>query len=233
MTDDRLDERWIKAAHDYHEPPPTPRGRLWARIDAARGRRIVVRRSPFWQRRTFLWPAAAAVALILGFLIGRGSLGPESGPLQVPPQTERPAGSASKVIAGRSTLSAERCTDAEIYRYAATPTLSQAEMLLTQFRAGEPSPGNGDGFPHRAFNLLAETRLLLDSPAATDRQFRRLLIDLELVLAQIVQHGSSGQEAAVDKEWIAEGLRQRSLLPRLRASLPAGTTVAHLSGGSK
>ena len=71
-----------------------------------------------------------------------------------------------------------------------------------------------------AADLLAETRLLLDSPARQDEELLRLLEDLELVLVQIVRQ--SDQAAGGGSRWIDNSLQQRSILGRLRQRIPAG-----------
>ena len=65
-----------------------------------------------------------------------------------------------------------------------------------------------------AGGLLAQTRLLLDSPAADDADARRLLRELELVLAEIVALPDSG--SAGDAARIADGLYDRATVQRLR-----------------
>ena len=69
-----------------------------------------------------------------------------------------------------------------------------------------------------ARQLLAGNRLLLDSPAARDAPTRRLLEDLELVLAQIAQlsPGSPGE----DLKLIREGIERGDVIPRLRSAVP-------------
>jgi hypothetical protein len=236
VSEDRLDEQILESAQDYNRPPPTPRDRMWARIDAARTGQRPTTRPPFWQSRRFLWPMAAAAALILGFLFGRITQGPESMPSpsghgpQAPIATDREL--AAHITSGPA-VSERTSAEPAVFRRAASPVLNQAEMLLTQFRAGDEPPDNGESFAARAVNLLAETRLLLDSPAAQDRHFHRLLDDLELVLAQIVRYQAAQESETEAREWIAQGLAQRSLLPRLRAQIPAGTTVAYHTGGTR
>jgi len=63
--------------------------------------------------------------------------------------------------------------------------------------------------------LLTDTRLLLDSPAGDDPKLRRLLSDLELVLAQIVQLRTGDPN---EVEIIDEGLESSQLLFRLKAA---------------
>ena len=63
----------------------------------------------------------------------------------------------------------------------------QSEAFLTLFRTSLMRPGNHRLASATARQLLAGNRLLLDSPAARDEATRRLLQDLELVLAEIAQ----------------------------------------------
>jgi hypothetical protein len=112
------------------------------------------------------------------------------------------------------------------YQMAAVQHLSEAEALLTSFRA--LSVVNQQGADHQmdaqlgvwARQLLSNTRLLLDSPIANDPQRRPLLEDLELVLVQIVQlsPGSTPQ----DRELIEKTLQQDHVMTRLRTAIPAG-----------
>jgi hypothetical protein len=110
--------------------------------------------------------------------------------------------------------------------FAAAPFLGQAEVLLSQYRTGEIAGSNGDSFTARATRLLAQTRLLLDSPAAEDAQLKKLLSDLELVLARLVRFADGADED--EKEWIDQNLQQRSLLPRLRDRIPVGAALTTL-----
>jgi hypothetical protein len=82
--------------------------------------------------------------------------------------------------------------------------------------------------------LLGDTRLLLDSPAASDPRRRRLLEDLELVLAEVARLatppsdsaslGTAGTaQARTERQLIDGTLRRAQLLPRLRTLVPAGT----------
>ena len=64
--------------------------------------------------------------------------------------------------------------------------------------------------------LLTSTRLLIDSPAASDPRFKDLLEDLELVLAQIamLQSGRTRQEI----DLITDALEERDVVPRIRSA---------------
>ena len=80
--------------------------------------------------------------------------------------------------------------------------------------------GHRDAVSSRdASRLLSTNRLLLDSPAAADPEMRRLLEDLELVLAQIAQ--ASAEQGTDPTEFILHALEENSVLLRLRAAMPA------------
>ena len=70
-----------------------------------------------------------------------------------------------------------------------------------------------------AKGLLSNTRLLLDSPAGDDPRRAKLLQDLELVLAQIVQ--LSPNAAATDRELIQGSIQNAHVMTRLRSAIPA------------
>jgi hypothetical protein len=107
------------------------------------------------------------------------------------------------------------------YQLATMQHLSEAEALLTSFRARSPVDQQMDAqLGSWARQLLSNTRLLLDSPVANDPQRRPLLEDLELVLVQIVQlsPGSTPQ----DRELIEKTLQHEHVMTRLRTAIPAG-----------
>lgn len=107
------------------------------------------------------------------------------------------------------------------YQLTALRHLSEAEALLTSFRTHSNSDQQMDAqLGTWARQLLSNTRLLLDSPVASDPQRRPLLEDLELVLVQIVQlsPGSTVQ----DRDLIEKTLQQDHVMTRLRTAIPAG-----------
>lgn len=208
--EDKLDEQLRALAQDYHRPPATPRDAMWAAIAAARARRdarVVVIRP--WLR----WGMGIAAVLVLGIGIGRFTAphdptGPTASALAAAP----PAGAGSDVA----------------NQIAAVQYLSRTEALLTGFRTDRRSGAVDPHFTQSARDLLATTRLMLDSPALRDPRLRALLEDLELVLAQISQLPSDKSTDA--RDLINQGLEQRSVLPRLRTAIPAGPTVARMQG---
>jgi hypothetical protein len=106
------------------------------------------------------------------------------------------------------------------YQVATIQHLADAEALLTSFRIESRSQKMDASLSTWARDLLSSTRLLLDSPAADDPRRVRLLQDLELVLAQIVQLSPDG--AARERELIEGAIRDGHVMTRLRTAIPAG-----------
>ena len=202
LDDDRdpLDDRIRELARERHVPPPTPREEMWQAISARRAGRVVRVPSPRWVP----WAAAAAAVLAVGIGIGR---------MSVPP-------SARPVAAADTAAEAHR-VNPTAYRLVTEEHLAQSEAFLTLFRASLERPGDHRLASATARQLLAGNRLLLDSPAARDADTRRLLEDLELVLAEIAQlsPGSPTQ----DLDLIRDGIERGDVLSRLRHAVPAGT----------
>ncbi len=245
MNEDKFEEKALRRlkerARDYNAPPETPRETMWARIQAERSKRRETYRSArgfFWLPRKIWLPAAAAAVLTLGIVIGRMSIPADRAPSiadHIPVESsetmhdrggvdlaEQGVQQPVRGMRGRG----ESASDQSIFQLAAVPVLSKAELLLTQYRTGTASDGNGDTFTSRAAALLIDTRLLLDSPASDDPDLQALLSDLELILAQIVRITSDGKDE--DKQWIENNLKQRSILPRLRTKVPEGKLAMYL-----
>jgi len=180
---------------------------MWAQIQVERAqaaRRVVV------VRRWVRWGLAAAAVLLVGIGIGRWT-----------------ADQAAN--GGTPVASADTTGRALVYQLAATQYLSRTETFLTGFRA-DLRTGRVDAFPGQARDLLATTRLLLDSPAADDPRMQALLEDLELVLVQISQ-----MEAGRDRrnaDLITQDMDQRNVLPKLRSAIPAGPVPVRTQGAT-
>lgn len=116
-----------------------------------------------------------------------------------------------------------RTAEGALYRVAALETLGGAEALLGAVggREGGAPPAETGAIADWSEDMLSETRLLMDSPAGDDPAIRALLEDLELVLAQLVRLGE-GATAERDLALIEGAVRERQLLHRIRAVLPAG-----------
>ena len=229
MNQERFDELVRQAAETYNRSPDPPRERIWERIEVARSARSPVRRIGgrsilgFWRRLIgplqqhpvrVLGPIGGVAALTIGILIGR----------MLPtddPSRRADSGSWDRVRHASVDVRAQARSDALIQR-AVAPYLGRIEALLTLVESdGHLSPSDGS-IAAWAEDLLADTRMLRDSPVREDEELRSLLDDLELVLARIVRLSSrQGVEA---RPWIRESIRDRSILLRVRGRLPAGET---------
>jgi len=107
--------------------------------------------------------------------------------------------------------------DAQPFVGIASGYLEQVAALLVTL-ANETEQGRPlDNSRARASELLATTRLLLDSPGSVDAGVTGLLDDLELVLVQIARlpNGPNGADVYL----IDQALDQRDVMPRLRVML--------------
>jgi len=209
--DDRFEAMVREAGKDYHRPPETPREEMWAAIEAERRRRrtaprVIVLR-PAWR-----WGLGMAAVLLIGIAIGR---------LWGPRSTQQIGTTLPQVEGSQPGVGVA-------YRLAATQYLGRTEALLAGFRADAPEGRLDPQFIAQARDLLSSTRLLLDSPAASDPHLKPLLEDLELVLAQIALL-PAGREKR-DVELIIQGIDQKSVLTRLRTAIPAGPAAPRAQG---
>lgn len=106
------------------------------------------------------------------------------------------------------------------YRLAALEHLVKTEVLLTSFQQDAREGRIDNGLELWARELLSTTRLLLDSPAATEPRLEGLLRDLELVLVQIAQYPES--RTAGELELIDQALLDNDVITRLRLAVPSG-----------
>lgn len=209
MTDDenhRFDELLDDALRTYHRPPnerQIPFDAMWREVEAQAfpGARRTSRRAQ-WLR--------IAAALVIGIGIGRLSF-----EIGRPRAATAPTVAVSRVIDTTSiTRTAEAPLDLETSRY-----LGQAAALLIALPAETNGARPDQPFIKRANDLLLTTRLLLDSPSASDPGLRTLLEDLELVLVQVVQLQKEREPARrTEMELIRQALDQRDVIPRLRSA---------------
>lgn len=182
--------------------PAPPRDEMWASIEFAR--RLA---SPRTRRRP---PAGMvglglAASLALGITIGRMSGRGEEAPVLNGPLTS--LASADGVAPDASAF----------YQLVAEEHMVEAEILLAGL--DEAAPERPDDVAAWARSLLMDTRLLIGSPAAGDPDRARLLLDLELVLAQIAALPPA--DPAPEIEIIRDGIRQNNVLARLRSATDA------------
>lgn len=207
MNDNDKFDAWLsEAAQTYNEPPArAPREEMWAAIEARgtanTGSRGRLHLASQW-RRWGQFAAAAALLLILGYGAGR--------------LTRQEAATDPSL----ATLPGIRPdTGSELYDAAVVNHFEKAEVLLTTYRTSDAEEAMSS-LGTWARSLLTDTRLLLDSPAASDTRQRRLLEDLELTLAQIVQLRAASSPD--DKEIVSGAIDRGELLTRLRNVTPRG-----------
>lgn len=104
--------------------------------------------------------------------------------------------------------------------------VARTVALLDSLPTARLAQLGGDArFVANASQLLGTTRLLLDSPAATDPRLRHLLEDLELVLAQVA--GLRTAPRAEELTFIAEAMNERDVVPRLRTVAASYTAAGY------
>jgi hypothetical protein len=214
MTEDRFDKLMRDAAETFRRPPEPPLDEMWAEIEARSGFRAtpsIESVTPITSaRRGFRVPswAVAAATLVIGIGIGRGST------------SVGHVSTAKEPIVITDQVAAAPLIDTSLdrpYELEASQYLGQTAALLTSLGAEAKSGRTGQQFTTRASDLLARTRLLMDSPAANEPAMRDLLEDLELVLAQVVRLRANG--SSTDLDIINRALEQRDVIPRLRTAV--------------
>ena len=195
--DEKFTEYLHEVLDDMPAVPEPPREAMWARIDEARqarrGQDVRIGRRG---RPLLAWGVGLAAMLALGIGLGRASLGGGNGPA---------AGPAATAAAEDPALLP--------YRLAARQHLTRSEALLSAY-VRDVQAGRTQEVARWAQDLLTNTRLLRDSPAAQDPETARLLDDLELHLAQIANLSGSGSG---ELEMIQDGIERNNMLLRLRA----------------
>ncbi len=195
-----LKDRW-RVARDV------PLAEMWEVIEAQAFRPNLKEPRRPWIRT--ILPLAAT--LLVGFGLGQ----------VVPSLLRKPAEPTATLAAGETALTTLPASAQAPFVGIANNYLEQVTALLVtltdEARRGQPLDQSSD----RARDLLATTRLLLDSPEIKGAHLRDLLDDLELVLAQVVRLPS--QAAAPDVYLIDQALDQREVLPRLRVILAEST----------
>ena len=238
MTDDERFEQWVREASVDYEAPrgEVPREAMWNAIRERRGAAALSMHAAPAPRRPHIrgWMGMAAM-LLLGVAVGRFAW-QRSGAGDT---TQSPASPVAAATPAPTTVTADvppsstaprplpvRAEDgvrldarSNTYAEATTRHLERVEVLLTSV-AASPAEAHTDSLVARwAKDLLSNTRLLLDSPAARDPARARLLQDLEVILVQLVQRSPGGD--ADERATLNRTLDKTQLIPRLRSAVPA------------
>jgi hypothetical protein len=211
MSEERFEHLMRDAAATYRRPPEVPLDEMWSVIEAeafagngegTTGNGDAVTRRPAPGTRRLWgheWMRMAAV-LVLGVAVGRFSTRA--------PDVSTPAG--DQVAAAQDSASAVRGT----YNSVTDQYLGQAAALLISLPQELRAERVDTTLITRADYLLMQSRLLLDTPVASDPKLRALFEDLEVVLAQVVRLPDNTSSMEVDL--LTQTLERRDMLPRLR-----------------
>jgi hypothetical protein len=210
MDENRFDDVIRNLPQEFKVPPEPPIEEMWRVIEDAHFNAPVSRGTPTRElSRGIPWLAAAAT-LLIGIAIGRYLPVKNSTDVSPPPSSV----SASSQTAATADTSAV----ADAYRYQTNRYLGQAAALLISLPAREANVRADATFANKATDLLVTTRLLIDSPAATqDPKLRSLLEDLELVLVQIARLRTERNRG--DLDLIHQAVEQGDVLSRLNSAV--------------
>lgn len=208
MNDQDLERRLTELRDRWRVADEPPLDRMWDRIEAE-AFPATPRRFPFRWARTLL-PLAAT--LILGFGIG-----------QIAPRVVGGGRDVADIATGLDRrLPVQNVAHGAPFVGVATDYLERVTGLLVTLAAGTRDGSSLEYSATQARDLLATTRLLMDSPQPMAPHLRGLLEDLELVLAQIAR--LPGRPDTPDVYLIDQALDQRDVLPRLRVYLAENPT---------
>ena len=212
--DEKFSEFLAREARAYNTPPAgAPREEMWAAIGVRR-KAVAPRR-----RHLAVWIGMAAT-LVIGVGIGRVTVRRDarSDAAQVALGTS-PAGAHG--ASGASGASDAAGGDVA-YRIAARDQFARAEALLTAYRTSDSGGAPSAQITEWAQDVLQNTRLLLDSPAAADPSRQRLLRDLEAVLVQMIQRSPGAAGADETRAQVDRNIERTHVLTRLRSAQPVG-----------
>lgn len=112
------------------------------------------------------------------------------------------------------------------YRLVVLQHLAGTEAMITSFRAtakrGEPDTL----MVAWSRELLSTTRMLAASPAADDPVMKRLLQDLDFVIAEIVQYSAHGVNNPDELNLIEQSINERGVITKLRYTIPSRSPSA-------
>ena len=247
-----LDALLLGFGADYNRPPDfVPREEMWHQIRIRSEQRRSISKRPMWAALAAA-VVLLGVGIGIGVEV-HSRIGPQASPLSqsapsmavATPQSHarsidtsnatvtqgvEPSASQPGIVMNRDTYASASDAKAvpsgarsQAYTLATVRHFTAVEALLTSYQTA-PHDARGDAeMASWARALLSQTRLLLDSPAATDPGRRKLLQDLELVLVQMTQ--LSPADTPIDREMIDGSVRHSDVITRLRSAVPAGSAT--------
>jgi hypothetical protein len=209
MDENRFDDVIRNLPRDFQVPPEPPIEEMWRVIENAHFNAPASRPASRGFARGVPWLAAAAT-LLIGIGIGRYMPAKKSGDVTPSP--------SAAVASNQTAAIADTSAVADAYRYQTSRYLGQAAALLISLPSKEATGRADATFANKATDLLVTTRLLIDSPAASqDPKLRSLLEDLELVLVQIARLRTERNRG--DLDLIHQAVEQGDVLSRLNSAV--------------
>ena len=104
--------------------------------------------------------------------------------------------------------------------------LAGSEAMITAFRTAARRGEMDAQLSAWARELLSTTRMLESSAATQDPTMKRLLEDLDLVIAQIVQYVTHGTNNSEELDLIEQSITTRGVITKLRGTVSARTSAA-------
>lgn len=241
MTDDPYDKMLDDTVADYNRPGAVPRDEMWAKIQAARSAAPAPARSTPYAARLARLGIAALLILSAGILIGRrmgtsdstrvaDATAPkrDSSPSQPAtlPGVDSPTKTVATLPSSEGTDAVPRTTgdadaDAIAYRLVVLQHLAGTEAAITAFRSAARRGEVDPQVARWSRELLSTTRMLRSSSLADDPMMRRLLTDLDLILAQIAAYSERGTTRPEELDLIEESISKRGIISKLRTTIPA------------
>jgi hypothetical protein len=112
------------------------------------------------------------------------------------------------------------------YRLVVLQHLAGSEAMITAFRTAARRGDMDAQLARWARELLSTTRMLESSAATQDPTMKRLLEDLDLVIAQIVQYATHGTNNSEELDLIEQSITSRGVITKLRGTVSARTSAA-------
>ena len=126
----------------------------------------------------------------------------------------------ARELAQSSAPSGDNQSNTLAYRLVVLQHLAGSEAMITAFRSSARRGDVDREIVAWSRELLSTTRMLESSTVGQDPMMRRLLEDLDLVIAQIAQYVSRGTNNPDDLDLIEQSINRRGVISKLRSTLP-------------